>query len=97
MREILRQIAKPLLEKLEQGDGEYIYKPSHRVILLVIGLLFFALGSIVLVLVTRFIDKTEIVAFLPVLVFYSVSLVCGIVGSVGSDRAVANIWRRGRP
>ena len=78
-----------VLRYFEKGDEPYAYKPSSRTILLVVGVLFSALsgGSLYFSL-----QKGEVTALLPILVFFAVGAVCLIVGLLGSDRAVATLW-----
>lgn len=89
MKTFLRKLCSPILNIFEKGDEPYAYKALNRKILLVMGVLFFALASGVVYLV---IDQGELGYFLPVAVFYSISLVTLIVGLLGNDRAVAKIW-----
>lgn len=89
MRSILIKLCWPILRIFEQGQGTYHYKPSHRIILLVIGVLFSVLGSASLAIG---VGAATLGALVPVVVFFSVSLVCLIVAGLGSERAVAKIW-----
>jgi hypothetical protein len=73
----------------ETGDTDYNYKPSHRTILIAVGILFLVLS---LVSLTAAIYTGQLGAWLPFLVFFSAGSVCEIVGFFGSDRAVAKIW-----
>ena len=87
MKALLRPIFAPLLDRLESGDEPYIYKPSHRIALNVIGFFFAILGTLNLVLSQGALDN-----LLPVLVFYGGALITLAVGILGNDRAVAKIW-----
>lgn len=89
MKDILFKIFSPILQSFEKGEGSYTYRPSHRTILIVVGLLFLVLA---LVSVFFSIAGGQLGAILPILVFSTVGLVCVVVGSLGSDRAVAKIW-----
>lgn len=89
MREGLRVLFAPLLRVFESGDGAYKYKPSHRTILMAVGGLFLLLATLSLVAA---ISAAQAVAFFPFLIFFAGSVVCLVIGAVGSDRAVAKIW-----
>ena len=89
MKATLTKLCWPILARFEKGDGEYAYKPLNRKILIVLGVLFTALASGIAWVV---INTQTWGAFLPILIFGAVGLVCIIVGSLGSDRAVARIW-----
>lgn len=88
MKTILRQVFAFLLKPLESGDAAYGYKPSHRKVLLVLGVLFSLLASGVAVLAVG----KALTYYFPVLVFGSLGVSAMIVASLGSDRAVAKIW-----
>ncbi len=85
----LRKIFWFVLRYFEQGDKPYAYKPMHRKILIVVGVLFGFLCGVSLYLSPQSAGPT---ALIPVLVFSTVAAVCLIVGLLGSDRAVARIW-----
>lgn len=89
MKNLLIKIFWPILNKFEEGEGEYNYTPSRRIILLVVGPLFLLLSVGMLGMVTA---SGELVVAIPVLVFFAVGFVAMIVGTLGSDRAVAKIW-----
>ena len=78
-----------ILRFFEQGSEPYHYKPLHRTILIVVGVLF-----TLLCLVSIYVSSgSEGYGFLiPVSVFFTVGFVCLVVGLLGSDRAVAKIW-----
>ena len=88
MKSLLRTLFAPLLNIFEQGDGPYNYRPSFRVILIVVGTLFCGLASGVFYLV-RDMDPSYL---LPVVVFGGAGLLSLIVGLLGNDRAVSKIW-----
>lgn len=88
MKTRLRSLFSPLLNRLEAGDEDYIYKPSHRIALLVIGFFFALLGTLNLILS----DGASLDNAIPVMVFYAAALITLGVGSLGNDRAVAKIW-----
>lgn len=89
MKSILRNLFTPLLNIFESGEEAYNYKKSHRVILIVAGCLFLLLSAGALFAV---ISASLMGGLIPFVVFLLVGLVCVLVGSVGSDRAVAKIW-----
>jgi uncharacterized membrane protein len=82
-----------ILAPFEKGDGPYSYKASSRNILLIVGILFGGLsgGSLYFSL-----QRGDASAFLPIIVFFAVALVCLVVGLLGSDRAVATLWGNAR-
>ena len=90
MKEFLRKVFSPILNPFESGDDNYAYRPSHRKILIVVGALF-------LVLSTGAAAGTVVAelygGLIPVAVFLAVGLVCEVVGLLGSDKAVARMWK----
>jgi len=91
MKTLLRSIFSPILNLFESGHDAYLYKKSHRVILMVMGILFSGLGSLVYILA----EGQDIGYLLPVVVFGGVGLLCLLIGSIGNDRAVSKIWGSG--
>jgi len=89
MKNLLRKLFLPVLRIFESGEGEYIYKKSHRKILLFVGVLFLLLSAISAV---SAINSSQIAGLIPFLVFFLVGAVCEVIGLLGSDRAVAKIW-----
>lgn len=89
MKDLLRKIFSPILKSFESGDGEYGYKKSHRKILVVMGSLFMVLSVASGI---SAVTASEVTGLIPVLVFFIVGLVCVVIGSLGTDRAVAKIW-----
>ncbi len=89
MKSILIKLLWPILGRFEKGDGPYSFKASSRNILLIVGVLFGGLscGSLFVS-----IQRGEYSAFLPIVVFFGVALVCLVVGALGTDRAVATLW-----
>lgn len=90
MKNRLIKLFWPILSIFEEGDEVFIYKPLHRKILLVIGVLFTLLACVALYLSTLVAGMGGLI---PVIVFFCVGSVCIIVGTLGSERAVAKIWR----
>lgn len=89
MKTPLRKAFSPILGNFESGTEEYTYKTSHRIILIVMGILFLIL-SVVVASMAAEADNTGY--YIPVIIFGLVSLVTLIVGFLGNKRAVANIW-----
>ncbi|GKT11610.1 MAG: hypothetical protein ISEC1_P0577 [Thiomicrorhabdus sp.] len=92
MKEILLKIASPILNRLEVADdgSEYNYSPSHRKILWVMGMLFIGIACVGFYFAMQL---SQIAALFPVVLFTSIGLLCLIVAGLGSDRAVAKLWR----
>ena len=92
MKKILLKIASPILNLLEVAeDGtEYSYSPSHRKILMVMGILFIGVACVGLYFGMQL---GQIAALFPVVLFASIGLMCLIVAGLGSDKAVAKLWR----
>lgn len=90
MKTMLRKIASPILNYFESGEEDYTYKESHRKILIAVGILFLLISSISLVVTIK---TGQYGGMIPILVFLSAGLVCGIVGFLGTDQAVARIWK----
>jgi len=88
MKPLLRTIFSPILNLLESGTEPYIYKPSHRKILIIMGGMFTGLACVVLWLA----QGQDPGYFLPVIIFGLGGLLSLMVGFLGSDRAVAKIW-----
>lgn len=90
MRALLRKLFAPVLNPFESGSGEYVYRSSHRKILIALGLLFLLLSFGCLF---ASITAGASAGFLPATVFFVVGSVCEIVGWLGNERAVARIWK----
>ncbi len=89
MKSVLRQMFKPVLSIFEEQEGDFEYKPSHRLILKVVGTLFFVLS---LASLAACIVYGQLGAALPAIVFFGIGLVCMVVGFLGTDKGVAKIW-----
>lgn len=89
MKKVLIKLFWPVLYRFEKGESEYNYSLSRRVILMAVGplMLLLSVGILGVVVVSG-----EWVALIPVVVFFAVGFVALVVGSLGTDRAVANIW-----
>ena len=90
MKDQLRKIASPILNPLENAAGEYQYSPSHRTILWVMGVLFLGVAGVTLFFSLQI---NELAGLLPVVLFSGIALICFVVAGLGSDKAVAKIWR----
>jgi len=90
MKVMLRKIASPILNYFESGDEAFVYQKSHRKILIAVGVLFFFLSSVSLFVT---IETGQYGGMIPILVFLSAGVVCGIIGFLGTDKAVARIWK----
>ncbi|WP_430459993.1 hypothetical protein ACQUQU_12335 [Thalassolituus sp. LLYu03] len=90
MKEALRKLFAPILTPLENGEGQYAYRPSHRKILIVISLMFSTLGAFA---IAAAVFVGQLAGMLPGIVFFGVGLVCGSVGFLGTDDAVARLWK----
>ncbi len=90
MKDIMRKIFSPILNQFESGENIYAYKKSHRQILVIVGLLFLFLsgGSLY-----ASINASELGGLVPIIVFLLLGIVCEVVGLLGTDKAVANIWK----
>ncbi|RBO83915.1 hypothetical protein [Marinomonas aquiplantarum] len=91
MKAVLEKLCSPILNLFEDGEGAYDYKPSHRKVLITLGVLCLVIGaiSIYVTLVTG-----QFAGMIPIVLFCGTGLVCEVVGLLGSDRAVARIWKR---
>lgn len=89
MSNMIRRLVSPILDFFESGDEEYLYRKSHRLILKVVGGLFLFLAA---VSALAGLAASLPGAIIPVLVFLAVGVTTTVVGTMGSDRAVASIW-----
>jgi len=92
MKSLLRTLFSPILNLFESDAGEYLYKKSHRVVLIVMGILFTGLASLVFLLG----QGEDITYIIPVIVFGGAGLLSLLIGILGEDRAVAKIWGSGK-
>ena len=89
MKTLMTRLFWFVLRHFENGDGPYAYKPTHRKALIGVGTLFGVLCGVSVYLSAG----TEGLGFLiPTSIFAVAAAVCLIVGLLGSDRAVAQIW-----
>lgn len=89
MKDMFRKVFWPILYFFEKGESDEGYRPSHRKILLVVGFLFLVLSGVSLFF-SVFAETFS--ALLPIVLFFVISLVCFVVGLLGSNSAVARIW-----
>lgn len=89
MKQVLIKVFWPLLRFFETGEEAVGYKPSHRMVLNIMGILFLGL-SFVSAWAGYVIG--ELGALVPVVVFFGVSFVALMLGTLGSDAAVCKIW-----
>jgi hypothetical protein len=75
----------------EKGEDDFPYKKSDRKVLNVMALLFFVLAGYASVVAVM---ASSLAGLFPVLAFFLIGLVCGVVGLLGNDRAVSKIWNR---
>lgn len=91
MKKIMKKLCSPVLNMFETGAGKYDYRKSHRTILLVLGGLCFVIALVSLVFTLK---TGEFAGIIPIALFFVTGVVCEIVGLLGSDQAVARIWKR---
>lgn len=89
MKDVLRKAFAPILNVFESTDEELVCKPSHRTILIAVSSLFSLLATLVCVFSWGAEDKGFLI---PVVVFGLVGFVGFVVGTLGTDQAVAKIW-----
>jgi hypothetical protein len=90
MKAVLRKICSPVLNIFESGNEEFIYRPSHRKILIAVGVLFFILAGAA---ISISISVEQYAGLMPGSVFLIAGLVCEIVAFLGTDKAVAKMWK----
>lgn len=88
MTNLLRKLFSFILTPLETCAEQYVYKPSHRTILIAMSCMFFGLGSLVFYIMPGW-DSGY---WLPIVVFCGAGLLGLVVGFLGEDRAVAKLW-----
>lgn len=90
LKDNARKLFSPLLNRLEGGDEPCTYTPRSRLILWVMSGLFLALGAGLGFFVP---EGTDPAFLIPVTVFCVVGLLGMSVAWLGTDRAVARLWR----
>lgn len=86
----MKKLFSPLLNHFEKGEARYAYKPLYRTILIVVSVLFLIISLGSLYAAVKF---SVTGGLIPTVVFLAGSIVCAVVGLVGSDKAVANMWK----
>lgn len=86
----MKKLFSPILNIFEKAEGHYTYKPLYRTILLVLAGLFLVIALSSLYVAVTF---SVMGGLIPTVVFLAGSIVCAVVGLLGSDKAVANIWK----
>lgn len=92
MKSLLRSTFWPILKFFESDTEPANYRKSHRVALIVVGVLFLAL-SIGASIAAGY--SGDLGALIPFVVFFCLGLVALVVGALGSNAAVAKIWGTG--
>lgn len=89
MKQTLRKLFWPILKFFESDEEPANYQKSHRVALLVLGSIFLVLsiGSM-----WAASSLGGLGAIVPIVVFFSIGLTAVVIGTLGSDAAVAKIW-----
>ncbi len=88
MKQTLRKIFLPILNIFESGSDPFVYKPSHRTILIILGGLFSGLATLVF-----FLAQGKDPGYLfPVIIFGGAGFLSLLIGFLGTDRAVSKIW-----
>ncbi len=88
VKSFFRAFFSPILGLFESGDETFLYKRSHRMILLFMSVMFSGLASVVFALM----PDGDAGYWFPVVIFGSVGVVGFVVGLLGNERAVAKIW-----
>lgn len=88
MKQTLTRLFSPILNVFENTSDEYIIKPLNRKVVLAIGVLM--TGLAILILFLAWPDKIGSY-FLPPIIFGVVGITALVVGSLGSDQAVAKL------
>ncbi len=89
MKTLIRKLFSLLLTPLESGDEAFHFKPINRTVLLAFGVIFSALGGLVIYLIPV---DSDVGYFIPAVVFIGAGTIALVVSLVGSDRAVSKIW-----
>lgn len=89
MKSILRKLFRPILSRFEKQQSTENYKPSHRIVLNVVGGLFLFLSCST---GWAAFYSNDIGFYIPVVIFFIIGFVSLIVGTLGKDCAVARIW-----
>jgi len=88
MKTILRTLFYFALNPFESGTTRFDYKKSHRIILIIMGVLFSGLASFV----ASKVATASLIYYFPALIFGTIGFLGFVIGFLGNDRAVATIW-----
>lgn len=88
IKPLFRRLFGFVLSPLEAGNEPFLYKPSHRVILAVMSILFSGLALAVFFIM----PSMDSGYWLPIIVFGGAGVLAMIVALLGEDRAVAKLW-----
>jgi ABC-type uncharacterized transport system permease subunit len=89
-KSLVRKLVSPVLNPLEKSPGEFAYSASHRTILRIMGVLFLGVAGVGGYFAWQI---QQWAGLLPVVLFGGVGLMCLAIAYVGSDKAVAKLWR----
>ncbi len=90
MKNALTKLFSPILNIFEKAEGDYQYRPSHRTFLAIMGALFSGLSGVAVYFSMAI---NQLAGIIPSVLFLTIGLLCIIVAGLGSDKAVAKIWR----
>lgn len=88
MKNIARKIFSPILNIFEKNNEEYIYQRHSRKIVLFIGAVFIFLAAALPIIMPQVIQMGY---WFVMLVFGLLGIVALIVGTLGSDKAIAKL------
>lgn len=89
MKVLMRKVFSPILNLFETGVEPTNYKPSHRLVLNVVGLLFLVLSGSTGYAASL---NNDLGFYIPVVIFFGLGFVTLIVGTLGTNSAVAKMW-----
>lgn len=90
MKNLLLKLFSPILTPLENAEGDYEYRPSHRKVLKIMGVLFIGIGFVGAYFSLRI---NEPAGIFPVVLFGGIGVLALMVAFLGSDKAVSKLWR----
>ncbi|NTS78121.1 hypothetical protein HR060_14785 [Catenovulum sp. SM1970] len=93
MKSTLTKLFWPILKFFETGEEPENFKPSHRMALNGVGGLFLFLAVVSGIAAS---GSDDLGGFIPVVVFFAVGFVAVLVGTLGTNKAVAKIWGTGK-
>ena len=89
MKVLMRKVFSPILNLFETGVEPANYKPSHRLVLNVVGILFLVLSGSTGYAASL---NNDLGFYIPVVIFFGLGFVTLIVGTLGTNSAVAKMW-----